>query len=195
MPGSTCTGSFRFTVEAAGVGRYRGRVRAWRIVGTIGLLVIAAGCGGGSRSAGSGVAATGSAASNVEVAGQVAERGTRGSVLVFAYTDLAAGEAPAGREPASIGTLAADGSFDLSVPGGGSLTLVFLADGSNDGVVDDGDPIATLNSQELANLQAGDRVQVGDAKVDFTSHRVTATVDVTRPAGQAARTPTAVPAQ
>ena len=154
-------------------------------------MVLAAGCGGGSRSTGTGVAAS---AATVEVAGRVVERGTRGSVLVFAYIDLAPGEYPAAREPASIGTVAADGAFDVGVPVGGSLTLVFLADGSNDGVVDGGDPIAVLGGPELADLQVGDRVQIGDAKIDFTSHRVAATIEVARAGGEPARTPTTVPA-
>jgi hypothetical protein len=155
------------------------------------MVVLACGCGGAPRSTTGGTGST--SAATVEVAGRVAQRGTRGSVLVFAYTDLAAGEAPAGREPASIGTLAPDGTFDVAVPASGSLTLVFLADGANDGVIDGGDPIALLSNPELADLQVGDRVQVSDAKIDFASQRVVAAVEVVRATGQPARTPTSVP--
>lgn len=153
-------------------------------------MALAAGCGRGpSGSAESGIA---SSAAGVEIGGHVVQRGTRGSVLVFAYADLAPTDDPAGREPASVGTVAPDGTFDIGVSPSPSVTLVFLADGSNDGAVDEGDPIAVLASQELSGLQAGDRVQVIDAKIDFTGHRVTATVEVAH-AVSAAQTPTPVP--
>jgi hypothetical protein len=163
---------------------------SWRRVSLIGLLPLAIGCGGGSHAAGTGFSAN---QAGVEVAGYVSQRGTRGSILVFAYTDLTAADDPAAREPASVGTLAPDGRFDVEVPAAATVTLVFLADGSNDGVVDEGDPIALLNSPDLVDLQAGDRVQIRDAKIDFTSHLVAATVEVARAAGPA-RTPTPVPA-
>ncbi len=114
------------------------------------------------------------------VSGQVTQRGTRGPILVFAYTDLAAGEDPAVHEPASLATLGADGSFDLEISPAASLTLVFLADGANDGAVDQGDPIALLRSPDLADLQAGDQVRVSGVKLDFTARRVDAAVQVTR---------------
>jgi hypothetical protein len=163
---------------------------SWRGVGLLGLLPLAIGCGGGSHGAGAGFTAS---RAGVEVAGDVSQRGTRGSILVFAYTDLTPADDPAAHEPASVGTLTADGHFDLEVPAATAVTVVFLADGSNDGVVDEGDPIALLNSPELAGLQAGDRVQIGDAKIDFTTHRVAATVEVARAAAPV-RTPTPVPA-
>ncbi len=125
------------------------------------------------------------------MSGRVAERGTRGSVLVFAYIDPSTAEDSPSREPASVGTVAPDGGFDVAVPPSQSLTLMFLADSSNDGAVDEGDPIAVLTSPELTALQAGDRVQITDAKIDFTSHRVTATIEVTRSASPE-RTPTPV---
>ena len=81
---------------------------------------------------------------------------------------------------------------DLSIAPSQSLTLVFLADGSNDGVVDEGDPIAVLSAPELADLQAGDRVHVDDASLDFHNHRVTATLEVAR-IGEPAVTPTSLP--
>ncbi len=116
------------------------------------------------------------------VSGQVTQRGTRGPILVFAYTDLAPGEDPAVHEPASLATLASDGSFGLEIAPAASLTLVFLADGANDGAVDQGDPIALLRSPDLADLQAGDQVRVNGAKLDFTARRVDAAVQVARAA-------------
>lgn len=160
--------------------------RPLRVVSLSGWLILAVGCGGGSHSAGAGFTAS---TARVEVAGHVSQRGTRGSILVFAYTDLGPADEPASHEPASIGTLAPDGAFDVEVPAAAAVTLVFLADGSNDGVVDQGDPIAVLRSPELVDLQAGDRVEVSDAKIDFISHRVDAIVDVARAAGNPRPTP------
>jgi hypothetical protein len=151
-------------------------------------LILLAACGGGPRSESGTTAST----PGVVVAGRVAERGTRSSILVFAYTDLAPNEEPAAHEPVSVGMLAPDGTFDIDVPAAASLTLVFLADGANDGVADAGDPIAVLAGPELVDLQPGDRVQVSDAALDFRQRRVTATVEITR-AGEPARTPTPAP--
>jgi hypothetical protein len=150
-----------------------------------------AACGGAPPRSESGFAAS---SGSVAVAGNVADRGTKGPVLVFAYTDLAPNEDPATHEPASIATVLADGSFDLSLPPSASLTLLFLADGAHDGVVDRGDSVAILNAPELTDLQAGDRVNIGDAAIDFRARRITATVDVARAGGEPAQTPTAVPA-
>jgi len=157
-------------------------------MGVVGLLLAAA-CGGGSRSTESGFAAD---VSGVEVTGHAQQRGTRGSVLVFAYADPGAANDPSTQEPVSVGTVSPDGSFELRVPPSAALVLVFLADGASDGVVDQGDPIAVLTAPELVDLQPGDRVQIGDAAIDFTSHRVAARVEVTR-SGEPARTPTPVP--
>jgi hypothetical protein len=165
--------------------------RPLRVVGLTGSLILAVGCGGGSHSAGAGFTAS---TARVEIAGHVSQRGTRGSILVFAYTDLGPADEPAAHEPASVGTLAPDGAFDVEVSAVASVTLVFLADGSNDGVVDQGDPIAVLRSPELVDLQAGDRVEVSDAKIDFIGHRVDATVDVTRAPGSPRPRPTPDPA-
>jgi hypothetical protein len=118
--------------------------------------------------------------STVVVSGQVTQRGTRGPILVFAYTDLAPGEDPAVHEPASLATLGPDGRFALEISPAASLTFVFLADGANDGAVDQGDPIALLRSPDLADLQAGDQVRVSGAKLDFTARRVDAAVQVVR---------------
>jgi hypothetical protein len=153
------------------------------------LAALAAGCGGSPPHAQSGIAASTAA---VDIAGRVVQRGTRGSVLVFAYTDLAPGDDPAGREPASVATLPPDGAFSASTPPAASLSLVFLADGANDGVIDGGDLIAVLTSPELADLQAGDRVELSDVAIDFKNRRVTATIDVAR-THEPERTPTAVP--
>src|SRR3954469_20127577 len=113
-------------------------------------LALCAGCGGGhSTSSDSGLSATTSA--GVEIGGKAIQRGTRGAVLVFAYTDLGPNDDPATHEAATIGIVAADGTFDLVVPGGGTTTLVFLADGANDGVIDPRDATARLSAPELAD--------------------------------------------
>jgi hypothetical protein len=154
------------------------------------LIAAFAACGGGPAPSETGLAAS---AGGVAVSGRVAEAGTRGSILVFAYADLAPNEDPAAHEPASVGTLATDGTFDLSIPPSSSLTVVFLVDRSHDGVVDPGDSIAAYSSPELTDLQPGDRVNLADVSIDFHSHRVTATVEVSR-GSEPALTPTPVPA-
>jgi hypothetical protein len=162
-----------------------------RLLGMMAFLALASGCGGPApQAAQSGGAAS---AAGVEITGHLADPGTRGSILVFAYTDLGPGEDVAAHEPASVSTLAADGTFDLEVPPCSSLTLVFLADGSSDGVVDEGDPVAVLTGPELADLHGGDHVHVADARIDFLAHRITATIEVAR-AGEPEHTPTPVPA-
>lgn len=129
----------------------------------------------------------------VEVSGRASDRGTRGSVLAFAYNDLAPGEDPATHEPLSLGSVSPDGGFDLSVPPSATLTLVFLADGSHDGAIDAGDPTAAFTAPELTDLNAGDRVQIADLRIDFKAHRAAGTVEVARAAGEPERTPTAAP--
>lgn len=164
-----------------------GRLLPAAVVLSLGLL---AACGGSTPPSESGFAAS---AAGVAVSGLVADRGTRGSILLYAYTDLGPNGDPVGHEPASVSTLAPDGGFDLSIAPSQSLTLVFLADGSNDGVVDEGDPIAVLSSPELVDLQAGDRIHIGDASLDFHNRRVTATVEVARIDESPPVTPTALP--
>ena len=157
----------------------------------LGLALLVIGCCG----AGSGGAHSGSSATSavIAVSGRTAERGTRGSILVFAYGDLGPSDDPSVREALAVGSMAADGSFDLAVPPGGALTLVFLADGSNDGAIDEGDPIAVLSSPELSELEAGDRVQIADLRIDFKAHRASANVEVARVGGDIVRTPTPAP--
>jgi hypothetical protein len=182
-----------FAVAAREVDLYRGKsmtARSILLTATLCASTLAA-CGGAPPRSESGFAAS---SGNVVVVGNVADPGTKGPVLVFAYTDLAPNEDPATHEPASIATVGADGSFDLSLPPSSSLTLLFLADGTHDGVVDRGDSVALLTSPELSDLQAGDRVSVSDAAIDFRGRRITATVDVARAGGEPATTPTAVPA-
>jgi hypothetical protein len=158
----------------------------------VACCVLLVGCGGGAGVRSSGSSASVAGASGVAITGRAIQRGTRGPVLVFAYQDLAAGDDPAAREPAAVGIVAPDGGFDLAVPASASLTLVFLADGANDGVIDSGDPVAALASPELSDLQDGDQVQINDLQLDFTHRTATAAVAVTR-AGEPPRTPTPVP--
>lgn len=153
--------------------------------------MLAIGCGGPTPRGELAGGAASSAA--VGVSGRASERGTRGPVLVFAYNDLAPAEDPAGREPLSVGTVSADGGFDLSLPPSGTLTFVFLADGSHDGAIDEGDPTAAFTTPELTDLNAGDRVQIADLRIDFKAHTAVGTVEVVRAGGEPERTPTAAP--
>lgn len=159
-----------------------------RFIPCLVLSAVAAACGGGSSGGHTGFAPNTGA---IEIAGRVAIAGAKGSVLLFAYTDLAPADDPAGREPASVSIVNSGGGFDMAVPGSGTVTLVFLADSANDGVIDPRDPTAVLTAPELAELQPGDRVQISDATVDFARHAVTATIDVLR--SDPPRTPTPVP--
>ncbi len=87
-----------------------------------------------------------SVAAQVAVTGHVAERGTRGPILVFAFTDLARREGPAdararfGRHARGRRQLRPHRARRVA-----ASTLAFLADGSNDGVIDGGDPVAVLH--------------------------------------------------
>jgi hypothetical protein len=161
------------------------------------LLALVAACGGGT-SAGSGSGSAGNAAvvgpDEVAIAGHVTAPGTKGALLVFAY----AGEAdPATAEPLSVAAVEADGGFAMTIPPvDASLTLTFLADGTNDGAIDGGDPVATLSAPALANLLGGVVVTLDDVGLDFTSKKARAgNIDVRHAgaAAQAPRTPTPVP--
>ncbi|MEO8605823.1 MAG: hypothetical protein ABI629_24855 [bacterium] len=160
------------------------------------LVTLLAACGGGTSAhsaAGSGGSAV--AADEVLVSGQVTARGTKGALLVFAY----AGDAdPTASEPLSVASVEADGSFAISLPPlDGSLSLIFLADGANDGVIDGGDPVSVLTASVLAGLPGGSSVTLDDVGLDFTSKKAHAgNVDVRQPGAAAAaqRTPTPVPA-
>ncbi len=163
-----------------------------RVGGAALLLVLLAGCGGGAAAPPS-QSSFSANLSGVDIGGRVTQRGTRGSELVFAYVDLKPADDPSTREAAAVGIVGDDGTFDLSVPDGGSITLVFLADAANDGVIDRGDASAVLSAAELADLQPGDRVQINDAAIDFPHRHVTATIEVARLGGEPDRTPTAVP--
>lgn len=157
------------------------------------LLLLAAGCGESGTLLGGDAFST-SSPDAVEVSGHLASAGTRGSVLVYAFLDLPAGEAPAEREAASLATVGTDGTFQLTVPPSQSLTLVFLADGANDGVIDGGDPVVVLADPKLAALQAGDVVQIADIGLDFGGRKASVgSIEIQR-AGEPPRTPTPVPA-
>jgi hypothetical protein len=93
-----------------------------------------------------------------------------------------------------VATVDADGNFAFTIPPVDVASFAFLADGSNDGVIDGGDPIAVLSGPLFANLGGGETLVVSDVALDFTPHTATAAnVDIPR-GGAPARTPTAVPA-
>jgi hypothetical protein len=160
------------------------------------LLVTA--CGGGHSGASSGAAAVTHAPivgpEEVAVVGHIASAGTRGALLVFAFAGADAD--PTSAELLSVATVEAEGDFTFTLPPVEALTLAFLADGSNDGAIDGGDPVAKLTSPALANLQGGELVTLDEVALDFTAHKATAgSLDVRRSGDpEPARTPTPVPA-
>ena len=158
------------------------------------LLLALASCGGGAPAT---LSETGTAASNADVAtivGHVSDPGTKGSVLAFAYAG-GAGEL-ADREPLSVATVE-DGGFTMVIPPAEGVILAFLADGSNDGVIDGGDPVVVLSDPKLAQLQAGDTAQLTDVVLNFPAHTAVAGSIEVHSAGapqEAHFTPTPVPA-
>jgi hypothetical protein len=168
-----------------------GLVRSALLATSLLLSGLLAGCGGHSPS---GSAASSAAVSSDEAAirGQVTGRGTKGALLVFAFAGSGP-EVTAG-EPLSIATVDPGGQFSLSIPPGpGGVTLAFLADGANDGVIDGGDPVAVLTSPALADLAGGDVVQISDVNLDFTAGKASAgSIDARRSEAGAALTPTEI---
>ena len=156
------------------------------------VLLLLAACGGGasSTSAGSGAEAVG--LDEVAVDGRVSAPGTRGAILVFAFA--AAEVDPAAAEPVSLAVVGPDGDFAFTVPPVEALSLAFLADGSNDGAVDEGDPVALLTSPALANLTGGELITIDEVALNFTARKATAgSIDVRRAGAEPPRTPTPVP--
>ncbi len=164
------------------------------------LLTLVTACGGGHSGGGAGGAAAGPGATvaepafipeEVAVTGHVTAAGTKGPLLLFAYVGAEAN--PGNAELLSVATIEADGSFAFTVPPIEALTLVFLADGANDGAIDGGDPVAVLTSPALANLQGGAQVTIDEVALNFTTHKATAGGLDVRRSGEALRTPTPVP--
>jgi hypothetical protein len=160
------------------------------------LLLIAGltACGRPSGSVTGGAAGTVAVNDNeVAVSGHLASPGTKGPLLVFALAGDV-GE-PADRETLSVATVDADGNFAFTMPPVDVASFAFLADGSNDGVIDGGDPIAVLSGPSFASLSGGETVVLTDVALDFAAHKATAAnIDVQRAGAAEARTPTAVPA-
>ena len=128
------------------------------------------GCGGGGTQFES--SSFPSFAVDVEIHGNVKLAETDAdSIIVFGFVDLPGRGNIATEEPSSIGSVRPDGRFELSAAPGKKLTIVFLADAANDGVVDSGDALAVLADPEaqLRDLAAGDSVEVVDVQVDFAS--------------------------
>ena len=130
----------------------------------------------------------------VAVTGHIATAGTKGPLLVFALAGD--GGDPAERETLSVATVDGDGNFAFTMPPVDVASFAFLADGSNDGVIDGGDPVAVLSGPSFANLSGGESVVLSDVALDFTAHKATAAnIDVQHAGAPVAeRTPTAVPA-
>jgi hypothetical protein len=159
----------------------------------VALLLGIAGCGDAAAPIGDG---GGAAAAEIEILGHVDSPGTRGSILVFAFSGTPTVAELGGIESASVAALASDGRFALSVPPSDALTIAFLADGSNDGVIDGGDPVVILTDPRLSKLQVGDGVRISEIALDFGAGQARGTVDVQRAGAvhEAVATPTAVPA-
>lgn len=156
------------------------------------VTALLAACGGHPPSGAASSAAV--VSDEVGIRGQVSARGTKGALLVFAFAGN--GKDVVNAEPLSIATVDPDGQFSFTIPPGpGGLTIAFLADGSNDGAIDGGDPVAILTSPALADLAAGDTVQLSDVSLDFSSGKANAGSIDARPVDAAgpARTPTDVP--
>ena len=86
------------------------------------------------------------------------------------------------------GIVGADGGFVLSSRPAGTLTLVFLADEAQDGVIDRKDSVAVLADpdQQLAELGDGDRVRLVDVVLNFQIKKAVAGgIEVTRSASAA----------
>ena len=130
---------------------------------TLGLL---AACGDGSSVPTQTTSAQQQYPSGVEISGNVLHYEAGGSILIFAMSEA--------QEPVSVGVIGNDGAFTLSALPAGSLGLVFLDDKSSDGVIDKGDPVATLDDPNLRGLQEGDRVHVTDVGLNFRGHKATA---------------------
>jgi hypothetical protein len=169
-------------------------VRTFGAVLLLLLIAALAACGGPSGSVKGGTASVAAINDNeVGVNGHIASPGTKGPLLVFALAGD--GGDPAERETLAVATVDADGNFSFTMPPVDVASFAFLADGSNDGVIDGGDPIAILTGPSFANLSGGETVVLTDVALDFTAHKATAAnIDVQR-GGAAApvRTPTAVP--
>lgn len=163
------------------------------VLAALPVLLLAA-CGGGH----SGTAVVSHAPiagpDEVAVVGHISAAGTRGALLVFAFAGADAD--PASAELLSVAAVESGGNFTFTLPPVEALTLAFLADGSNDGAIDGGDPVAMLTSPALANLQGGEVITLDDVALNFTIHKAVAgSLDVRRPGDpEAPRTPTPVPA-
>ncbi len=156
------------------------------------LLTLAA-CGGSGTTLETGAAA--GSGTEVAIHGHLTEPGTKGPLLVFALAGTTGD--PSEREMLSVATIDADGRFAFTTPAAGEITLVFLADGSHDGVIDGGDPVAVLTASSFAGLQGGELITLEGLALDFRGRKASAErIDVQHPGGAPAstRTPTPVPA-
>lgn len=156
------------------------------------ILTLAA-CGNSGSTLETGAAAT--APGEVAIHGHLTDPGTKGPLLVFALAG-SAGD-PSTRETLSVAPIDSDGRFAFTTPPAEEITLVFLADGSHDGVIDGGDPVAVLTASSFSGLQGGELITLEGLVLDFRARTATAErVDVQHPGGAPAstRTPTPVPA-
>jgi hypothetical protein len=156
------------------------------------LLFVLVGCGDDSGAT-SDFAVSESRTAGIELAGNISVGAEAPSLLVFAF--LRSGD-EAGDEPVNVGIVDEQGSFTLSGLPPGKIGVTFLADGMNDGAIDQDDPITNLADpdQQLDDLQSGDRVQLVDIRLNFRAKRAVAdTIEVTRAGDSVAPEPTATP--
>jgi hypothetical protein len=116
-------------------------------------------------------------------------------ILAYAFADLPSGGDLSQQAPVSLDIVRQNGSFVLSVPPGGTITVIFLADNERDGVIDPRDTTAVLSDpgQQLRDLQEGDRVELVDVDLDFPHRQAAGTINVTR-TDRPTATPTSSPA-
>jgi hypothetical protein len=155
---------------------------------------LAAGCGEGHAPNAQLATTRSEVLAEVEITGNLATEANRtaASLLVFFYP--ADADPPKG-DPLGVGLVDANGAFVLTVQPE-SAVVVFLDDQANDGVIDLGDSFAVLEdpTQQLSDLQAGDRVAITDVEIDLTQQKAKA-AKIERISAQAPPTPTSAPSR
>ncbi len=178
----------------------RGSTQTLSAVAFSACLLFAA-CGDSSSSSNFEVPAatttSGATSAGVEIDGNVVPDDVPPDVaiLAYAFADLPADGDLSQQVPVSVDIVRQNGAFVLSVPSGGTITVVFLADNEHDGVIDARDTMAVLSDpgQQLRDLQEGDRVELTDVDLNFPHRQAAATINVTR-TDQPSATPTTAPA-
>jgi len=161
------------------------------------LAMLGVSCGDPSTRAASSTAASGFTGDDIQVRGTLAEAAPRAErLLVFAYTSPVGHAVPNAGEPTSLSNIAPDRSFLLSGVPPGDATIMFLIDAKNDGVIDPGDSVATLDDPDhaLAGLKPGDEVVIEDVTIPPSQGKAIATSIAVKRAAPAESAPASPPA-